>query len=49
MVASAAGHEEVVHLIASRFPDAVSIHNKAGLTAVSLPALSSYFTITPYS
>ena len=39
IVASAASHEEVVHLIASRFPSAIPIRNKFGLNAVS--ALSS--------
>ncbi|HLY66460.1 MAG TPA: hypothetical protein VKU60_13075 [Chloroflexota bacterium] len=35
MVAAAAGHEEVVLLIASRLPHAIPIRNKSGLTAVS--------------
>ncbi|KAI9772019.1 MAG: hypothetical protein M1840_001307 [Geoglossum simile] len=40
MVASAAGHEEVVHLIASRFPRAISVRNKSGLTALMAAAKS---------
>ncbi|KAI9868363.1 MAG: hypothetical protein M1813_005806 [Trichoglossum hirsutum] len=40
MVAAAAGHDEIVHLIANRYPAAVSIRNKAGLTALMLAAKS---------
>ncbi|KAH0538500.1 hypothetical protein FGG08_004887 [Glutinoglossum americanum] len=44
MFASSAGHEEIVDLIASRFPDIVSVRNKAGLTALMLAAQSGSST-----
>ncbi|KAH0542814.1 hypothetical protein GP486_008615 [Trichoglossum hirsutum] len=40
MVAAAAGHDDIVNLIASRYPAAVSIRNKTGLTALMLAAKS---------
>ncbi|KAI9787666.1 MAG: hypothetical protein M1839_000197 [Geoglossum umbratile] len=40
IVASAAGHEKVVHLVASSFPSVVSLRNKSGLTALMAAAKS---------